>query len=129
VLAESIPLSPSETYQLAAALYTAHVGLRTRDVFEDWSETYPDLHAEWVDAGERLEPRLGDLSRAVATGRTDFADAAELACSAIKHGVDLPTPFAALDTVAYREHGAEFAVRWAQKTFAALEDTEPSEDT
>lgn len=129
VLAESIPLSPSETYQLAAALYTAHVGLRTRDVFEDWSEPYPDLHAEWVDAGERLEPRLGDLSHAVATGRTDFADAAELACSAIKHGVDLPTPFAALDTVAYREHGAEFAVRWAQKTFAALADTEPSEDT
>ncbi len=121
-LAESTPLSPSETYQLAAALFTAHVGLRTRDIFADWSDAYPDLHAEWIDAGERLEPRLDDLSRDVAVGRTDFADAAELACSAVKHGVELPTPFNAIDTAAYREHGPAFAVRWAEKTFDALED-------
>ena len=121
-LVESVPLSPSGTYQLAAALHTAHVGLRTRDVFSAWTDTYPDLHTEWNDAGERLEPRLADLSRDVAVGRTDFADAAELACSAVKHDVDLPTPFDALDTAAYREHGAEFAVRWAEKTFEALED-------
>ncbi len=121
-LAEAVPLSPNETYQLAAALYTAHVGLRTREVFAGWADTYPNLHAEWIDAGERLEPRLSDLSRDVAVGRTGFSDAAELACSAVKHDVDLPTPFEALDTAAYREHGAEFAVQWAEKTFEALSD-------
>jgi hypothetical protein len=120
-LADAVPLSPDETYQLAAALHTAHAGLSTRGVFAGWEDTYPDLHAEWVDAGERLEPRLGDLPRDVAVGRTDFADAAELACSAVKHDVELPAPFDALDTVAYREHGAAFAVRWAERTFEALE--------
>jgi hypothetical protein len=117
-----VSLSPGETYQLAAALYTAYVGLWTRDIFADWSHNAPELHAEWVDAGQRLEPRLADLSSDVAMGRTDFADAAELACSAVKHGIDPPTPFDALDTAAYRDHGAEFAVRWAEKTFEALED-------
>jgi hypothetical protein len=117
-----VPLSPGETYQLAAALYTAYVGLRTRDIFADWGDNAPELHAEWVDAGKRLEPRIGDLSSDVAMGRTDFSDAAELACSAIKHEIGPPTPFDALDTAAYREHGAEFAVRWAEKTFEALED-------
>jgi hypothetical protein len=121
-LDEAVPLSPADTYQLAAALHTAHVGLSTRDVFAGWADTATDLHAEWDDAGGRLEPRLEDLSRDVAVGRTEFADAAELACNAVKHGVELPTPFDALDTVAYREHGAEFAVRWAEKTFEALED-------
>lgn len=119
-LAEAVSLSPGGTYQLAAALYTAHVGLRTREVFAGWGDTYPELHAEWVDAGERLQPRLSDLSRDVALGRTDFSDAAELACSAVKHDVELPTPFDALDTAAYREHGPEFGVRWAEKTFEAL---------
>ena len=119
--ADVVPLSPNGTYQLAAALQTAHVGLRTRDVFADWAGTYPDLHAEWLDAGERLEPRLEELSRGVAVGETDFADAAELACSAVKHDVEIPTPFDALDTAAYREHGPTFAVRWAEKTFEALE--------
>ncbi len=121
-LADSVPLSPSETYQLAAALYTAYTGLYTQEIFADWRETAPELHAEWIDAGERLEPRLSDLSRAVALGRTSFSDAAELACSAVKHDVELPSPFDALDTAAYREHGAPFAVTWAEKTFEALED-------
>jgi hypothetical protein len=119
--AEAVSLSPGETYQLAAALRAAHVGLSTREVFAGWEDAHPELYAEWVDAGERLEPRLGDLSRDVAVGRTEFADAAELACSAVKHGLDLPTPFDALDTAAYREHGAAFAVRWAERTFEALE--------
>lgn len=123
-LADAVPLSPNDTYQLAAALHTAHVGLRSRDVFSEWADTYPELHHEYVDAGERLEPRLADLSHEVAMNRTSFADAAELACSALKHGVDLPAPFNALDTIAYRDHGAPFAVRWAEKTFEALESSE-----
>lgn len=128
-LADAIPLSPGDTYQLAAALQTAHVGLRSREVFADWADRYPELHHEYADAGERLEPRLADLSREVAMNRTGFADAAELACSALKHGVDLPSPFDALDTIAYREHGAEFAVSWAEKTFDALESSDYRRDT
>jgi hypothetical protein len=120
--AEAVALSPAETYQLAAALFDAFVGRRTREVFSAWEPTHGELHAQWVDAGERLEPRLAELSKDVAIGRTDFADAAELACSAIKHGVEIPTPFDALDTAAYTQHGADFAVQWAETTFDALED-------
>lgn len=122
-LAAGVPLSPADTYQLAAALHTAHVGLSTRPVFAEWADAAPGLHAEYRDAGERLEPRLGDLSRDVAVGRTEFADAAELACSAIKHGVEVPTPFDALDSKLYRREGAAFAVEWAEKTFEALDET------
>jgi hypothetical protein len=121
-LAEAVPLSPADTYQLAAALFTASVGRSTRPIFAGWADELPGLHAEWIDAGERLEPRLSGLSRDVALGRTDFSDAAELACSAIKHGVDVPTPFAALDSPAYDQHGPSFAVRWAEKTFEALDE-------
>jgi hypothetical protein len=122
VLAEAVPLSPTDTYQLAAALTDAHAGLRTRPIFADWTADVPELHAEWLDAGERLKPRLGELSRDVALGQTAFAEAAELACSAVKHDVELPTPFDALDTDAYRQHGAEFAVEWAERTLGALEE-------
>lgn len=108
---------PTTTYQLALAAYDAYCGLYTREVFRDWAGEYDNLHAAWVDAGERLEPRLGDLSGAVARGSTDLGDAAELACSAVKHDLDVPTPFAALDTLAYREHGAAYAVKWAEKLF------------
>ena len=120
-LADATPLSAADTYQLAAALYTAFVGRSTRQVFSGWETEQPDLYAEWIDAGERLEPRLSDLSRDVAMGQTGFSDAAELACSAIKHDVAIPTPFDALDTAAYGQYGAGFAVRWAEKTFEALE--------
>jgi len=58
----------------------------------------------------------------VARGETGFATAAELACSAVRHGLDLPAPFAALDSPAYERHGADFAVRWAEKTFQELRD-------
>src|SRR6056297_832976 len=109
------------TYQLAVALYDAYLGLQTREVFESWADDYPGLHAAWTDAGERLEPRLSDLSGELARGQTDFAAAAELACSAVKHGLELPAPFAALDTAAYGDHGADYAVRWAEKTFDQLE--------
>ena len=120
-LAAAVPLSPADTYQLAAALFTAYVGRSTRAVFDGWGGEHPELHAEWIDAGERLEPRLGELSRDVALGRTGFADAAELACSAVKHCVELPTPFDALDSAAYEQYGPDFAVRWAEKTFEALD--------
>lgn len=119
-LAEAVPLSSADTYQLAVALFDAYVGLHSRETFAAWEGHHPDLHDQWVDAGERLEPRLSGLASDVASGRTGFADAAEFACSAVKHGLDLPAPFDALDAEVYREHGAAFAVRWAEKTFDAL---------
>jgi hypothetical protein len=122
-LSSVTPLSPADTYQLGLALYDAYVGLHTRERFRAWGSEDPtlaDLHEAWLDAGSRLEPRLTELSREVATGETEFAAAAELACSAVKHGIEPPTPFGALDTAAYRQHGAEYAVRWAEKTFAEL---------
>ena len=146
-LAASVRLSPADTYQLANAVYDAYVGLHTRETFEGWGSASsadragsPDrtdsadpavstaptdltpLYDAWVDAGERLEPRLSGLSREVATGETSFAAAAELACSAVKHAVDPPTPFGALDTAAYRHHGAEYAVEWIERTLAELEE-------
>ncbi|WP_256685583.1 DUF7089 family protein [Halococcus qingdaonensis] len=114
-------LAPAGTYQLAAALYDAYLGRATRDVFADWDDDHPDLHAAWVDAGERLVPRLTELPSEIATGETSFAAAAELACSAVKHDLDVPTPFGALDTRAYREYGPDYAVEWAEKTFAELD--------
>ncbi|MEM4781472.1 MAG: hypothetical protein QXG03_07945 [Halalkalicoccus sp.] len=123
-LSRAIPRDPNTTYQVATALYAGWRGLSTREVFAGWEGDEPELHAAWVDAGERLEGRVNDLPGLVARDELDFAEATELACSAIKHGLSLPAPFGALDTKAYREHGAPFAVRWAEKTFAALEGDE-----
>jgi hypothetical protein len=120
-LATAVPLDPTGVYQLAAALSTAYVGRQTREVFADWDDD-TTLFAEWVDAGERLEPRIGDLSAEMARGETEFPAAAELACSAVKHGLELPPPFAALDSMAYDEHGPDYAVEWARKTFEKLEE-------
>jgi len=114
-------LDPTDTYQLAAALYDAYLGHHTRDVFAGWADDHPDLFDAWVDAGERLEPRLADFSTELARGETGFGDAAELACAAVKHGTGPPTPFGALDTDAYREYGADYAVQWAEKTFERLD--------
>jgi hypothetical protein len=194
-LAEATPVSPSETYQLAAALFDAWVGLHTRPIFASWCATagetnddrdplvdetfegetidslaaelrrdsatalarvtgrdpvssvsvdadaapvdadaspvdanadfgpHPELFDAWVDAGDRLAGRLEDLSTEVARGQTSFPAATEYACSAVKHGLALPAPFGALDTAAYREHGPEFAVEWARKTYARLDET------
>lgn len=116
----AVPLDPGSVYQIAAALFEAWVGLQTRDVFAGWEDAHHRLWDAWLDAGSRLEGRLSDLPAEVAHGRTDFADATELACSALKHALSLPAPFAALDTAAYRDHGAEYAVRWAEKTFEQL---------
>ena len=122
-LADSVSLSPTDTYQLANAVYDAYVGLHTRETFEGWESTkVSPLYEAWVDAGERLEPRLSGLAREVARGETSFAAAAELACSAVKHGVGPPTPFGALDTGAYRHHGADYAVEWIERTLAELEE-------
>jgi hypothetical protein len=114
-------LDANARYQLAAALYTAYLGRQTRPEFADWADDYPDLYAAWDDAGERLQPRLEDLPSEIAQGQTEFAAAAELACSGIKHGLDLPAPFDALDTDAYLEHGADYAVQWAETTFEKLD--------
>lgn len=113
----ALPLDPGSVYQVAAALYDAYLGLHTRETFADWADNRPHLFEAWQDAGERIEPRLSGLSSAMAREETDFADAAEFACAAVKHGLDLPAPFAALDTSAYRDHGADYAVKWAEKTF------------
>ncbi|WP_207586457.1 DUF7089 family protein [Halomontanus rarus] len=152
-LDRAIPLGPNDTYQVAAALYDGWVGLHTRRVFAGWVsesesesgpaseskpktesepkpepmptsvQTRPELAAAWQDAGNRLEQRVSELPSAVARGETDFADATELACAAIKHDLELPAPFAALETDAYRDHGPEYAIKWAEKTFDALAES------
>jgi hypothetical protein len=115
-------LGPVETYQVAAACHDAYLGLATRDVFAGWDDgaTAP-LFEAWGDAGGRLTGRLEGLPGAVGRGETDFADAAELACSGVKHALDIPAPFDALDADVYREHGAAYAVRWAEKTAETVE--------
>jgi len=121
-LADVTGLGPADVYQIAAALFDGWVGLQTREVFASWADEpqYDALYTSWLEAGERLEPRLGELSRLVAHGEMSFPAATEYACSAIKHGLELPTPFGALDTAAYREHGETYAVQWADTTVAAL---------
>ncbi|WP_458186439.1 DUF7089 family protein [Haladaptatus sp. NG-WS-4] len=114
--ADATQLDTGGTYQLATALYDAYKGLHTREVFADWEGIHSRLFDAWRNAGERIEPRLDDIAREVATGRTDFPNAAEFACSAIKHGIEPPAPFAALDTQAYRDHGVEYAIKWTEKT-------------
>jgi len=113
----AVSLDPASTYQVGAALYDAWLGLQTRPVFEAWADEYPSLHDAWVDAGDRLRDRVDGLPGAIARGETEFSDATELACAAVKHGLDLPAPFAALDTSAYVEYGPDYAVTWAEKTF------------
>ncbi len=107
-------------YQVAAACYDAYLGRQTRDTFAGWRESAPALFEAWVDAGERLEPRLSELETSLATGQTAFGDAAELACSAIKHAGEIPKPFDALDTQAYADNGPEFAVEWLERTAESL---------
>jgi len=117
-------LDGTAVYQIAAALFEGWVGCQTRAVFAGWADDdeLEPLYNAWVDAGQRLEPRLDDLSRAVAHNEMTFPEATEYACSAIKHELAIPTPFSALDTTAYRDHGAEYAVEWADKTFAELRE-------
>lgn len=120
-LDDAVPLGPGAVYQLAVALYEAWVGRLARPIFRDWADERPRLYANWTDAGERLTARLDDLSSEVAHGETTLPEAAEFACSALKHGLEIPAPFAALDTDLYREHGPDYAVRWAERTFEQLD--------
>ncbi|MFW6318239.1 MAG: DUF7089 family protein, partial [Halorubrum sp.] len=122
--ASTTGFGPTDVFQVANALFDAWVGLHTREAFASWEGEYPRLFDAWVDAGERLSGRLGGLSGEVARGDTDFPSATEYACSAVKHDLDLPAPYGALDTTAYRERGTAYAVAWAEKTFAALVDDE-----
>jgi hypothetical protein len=119
-LDRALPLGPNGTYQMASALYAGWRGLHTREVFAAWDGEEPELHGAWIDAGQRLEPRLSELPALVASDELDFLEATELACGAIKHDPDLPAPFGALDTHAYREHGPPFAIRWVERTFKTL---------
>ena len=116
--------SPSDVYQVAAALFDAWLGLHTRDAFASWETEHPRLFDAWVDAGERLEGRLPELAGEVARGETSFPAATEYACSTVRHALDLPAPFAALDTAAYRDRGAPYAVTWAEKTLESLVDVD-----
>lgn len=111
------PLDPAETYQLAVACFDAYRGLLTREVFADWDGSLFDA---WVDAGERLEPRLADLTTAVARGETSFTDAAELACGAVKHAGAVPAPFDALAASVYLDHGPDYAIEWAERTLTEV---------
>jgi hypothetical protein len=120
--ASATGLGPTDVFQIATALFDAWIGLYTRDVFASWKESHPRLFDAWLDAGDSLEGRLGELAGEVARGETDFASATEYACSAVRHGLDLPAPFAALDTAAYRDRGAPYAVTWAEKTVASMVD-------
>ncbi|ELZ41305.1 hypothetical protein C463_13709 [Halorubrum californiense DSM 19288] len=122
--ASTTGFGPTDVFQVANALFDAWVGLHTRDAFASWEGEYPRLFDAWADAGERLSGRLGGLSGEVARGDTEFPAATEYACSAVKHDLDLPAPYGALDTTAYRERGSAYAVAWAEKTFAALVDEE-----
>ncbi|MFC7059029.1 DUF7089 family protein [Halovenus salina] len=112
-------LSPAETYQVAVACHDAYLGLQTRDVFADWEEP---LFEAWADASDRLEPRVDGLPGEMARNETSFAEAAELACSAVKHAGELPPPFEALDASVYLDHGSDYAVEWAERTVDALAD-------
>lgn len=108
--------APDAAYRLAAALMEGWNGLETRDHFATWESGYPGLHHAWVDAGDRLVERIDSLPRLVANGTLSFVDATELACSAIKHELALPSPYDALDEDAFREHGPAFAIRWTAET-------------
>lgn len=114
-LATAMDTDPATTYQVAAACTTAYRGLHVRPVLADWADDLEHLHEAYVEAGEGIRPRVQGLTEAVASGETGLGDAAELACAAVRHGITPPAPFAALADERYREHGAEYAVAWAER--------------
>lgn len=108
-------------FRLAVSLFDAWKGLSTRKHFREWGDDYARLHAAWEDAGQRLGPRIDSLPALLSNRSIRFGEATELACSAIKHDIPLPTPYDALDVDAYRERGAPFAVRWTERTLEQLD--------
>lgn len=120
-LQEAAGDDPDLAFRLAVSLFDAWKGLETREQFRTWDGSYPRLHRAWADAGEQLQPRIDALPRLLSDGSLRFGEATELACSAIKHDLDLPSPFGALDVEAFRERGASFAVRWTETTVDQLD--------
>lgn len=120
---QDITDSPEVAYRLSVALLDAWIGLQTRERFGRWRTDRPRLWEAWQDAGDRLTDRVGSIPSLVADGTLGFAEATELACSAVKHDIDLPSPYAALDVTTYRDQGAPFAIRWAEKTMDQLQDS------
>ena len=112
------------SYRLAIALYRGWQGLDTRASFQTWEEKYPRLGAAWSSAGGHLEGRVSELPTLLADGTMGFGAATELACSALKHDISLPAPFRALDVESFRDHGARFAIKWAERTYAQLATTQ-----
>lgn len=112
---------PDLAYRLGISLHDGWCGHVTRSTFAGWTDSFPDLHAAWVDAGDRVQPRLEELPGLLAAGEMGFGAATELACSAIKHDCALPAPFDALTVAAFRDHGPDFAVRWTERTLAELD--------
>lgn len=113
---------PDAAMRLASALYEAWIGLTVRPRFEAWAEDHPTLHEGWKEAGRLLADRVAELPALRADGSIDFLEATDLACSAVKHGYDLPAPFGALGVNAYRTEGATYALRWLERTVASLGD-------
>lgn len=122
-LQEALGGDPGLTYRLGAALTEAWCGLGRRSEIATWAGVYPTLYAAWGDAGDRLTGRIESLPSELANGSIGFAAATELACSAIKHDIDLPHPFDALDVAAFREHGPSFALRWTERTVEQLDSS------
>lgn len=104
-------------YRLAVSLFMGWQGLDTRPTFQTWENEYPRLGEAWSSAGDHLEDRVNALPALMADGSLGFGAATELACSALKHDLSLPAPFRALDVTAFRDHGARFAVTWAERTY------------
>ncbi len=109
---------PTAAFQVAAALRRAWIGRQTRNVFSAWDGAYPSLQQAWQDAGDRLAGRVEDIPTLLAENELAFAEATELACNAVKHGIALPAPFDALDVEAYVDQGAPYALRWLEEATA-----------
>lgn len=107
---------PDSAMRFANALYAAWVGLSIRPRFEAWADNHPALHAAWRNAGRLLSERVVELPELQARGEIDLLTATELASSALKHGHELPAPFDALDVDAFRTEGADYALRWLERT-------------
>ena len=113
---------PAPTARLAGALFDAWIGLHTRPRYRGWANDHPELLAAWEEAGRLLDDRIANLQDRRTSGSIDFLEATDIACSAIKHGHDLPSPYQALAVDRYRTEGAPYALRWVERTINAVAD-------